>query len=319
MKGTEALIDRIGKTGSRAAIVPARRIEELRSEIEAMRGSGTFNGYQDYIAREIYRYGPDDPAFPFRSVAIIAAPSPPYADVFFSWKGERVPAKSLARSFRGRPDAAEEARKSLEAFCSERGIRAVEAPRLPLKRLAVRAGLARYGRNNIAYAEGMGSFLSLSAYFTDLPAEEGAWREAETMEACASCSACLGACPTQAIREDRFLLDNERCLSCYNEGPGDFPAWLPAGVHHSLYDCLICQLACPVDAPFLRTKAGPFEFDEAETEALLSGKGVEGFDPGSLEVARLLNFHDYRAAIPRNLRALIENHFAARGKEAFHG
>jgi epoxyqueuosine reductase len=38
-----------------------------------------------------------------------------------------------------------------------------------LKRLAVRSGLARYGRNNVTYVEGMGSFLELSASLTDMP------------------------------------------------------------------------------------------------------------------------------------------------------
>jgi epoxyqueuosine reductase len=32
---------------------------------------------------------------------------------------------------------------------------------LPLKSLAVRSGLAAYGRNNVCYVPGMGSFLEL--------------------------------------------------------------------------------------------------------------------------------------------------------------
>jgi epoxyqueuosine reductase len=319
MSEAETLVAEIGRSGSRAALVPAARIGELRAEIEDMRSGGGFNGYQQFIARDIYRYGPEDPAFSFGSVAIIASPVPPYADVCFNWKGERVMAKSMAIAFTGRPDAAQGARDRLESFFSERGRRAEAAPRLPLKRLAARSGLARYGRNNIAYAEGMGSFFSLSAYFTDLDAEGGTWKAPEPMAACASCSACLEACPTGAIREDRFLLDNERCLSCFNEGPGDFPEWLPADVHHTLYDCLKCQLACPADRPFLANKAGPFEFSEAETEALLSGKGIEGFGPESMANAMLMSFHLYLEAIPRNLRVLVENHFAKRGKEAVHG
>ncbi len=38
------------------------------------------------------------------------------------------------------------------------------------KLLAVRSGLARYGRNNISYVEGMGSFITLAAFVTVIPA-----------------------------------------------------------------------------------------------------------------------------------------------------
>ena len=39
----------------------------------------------------------------------------------------------------------------------------------PLKTLAAGAGLARYGRNNIAYVPGLGSYLMLAACVTDAP------------------------------------------------------------------------------------------------------------------------------------------------------
>ena len=38
----------------------------------------------------------------------------------------------------------------------------------PLKTLAAGAGLARYGRNNIAYVPGLGSYLQLAACVTDV-------------------------------------------------------------------------------------------------------------------------------------------------------
>ena len=41
-----------------------------------------------------------------------------------------------------------------------------------MKLAAVRSGLAQYGRNNICYVEGMGSFFSFHAYLTDRVFEE---------------------------------------------------------------------------------------------------------------------------------------------------
>ncbi|MFW5685834.1 MAG: 4Fe-4S double cluster binding domain-containing protein [Spirochaetota bacterium] len=121
------------------------------------------------------------------------------------------------------------------------------ASRLPLKRLAVSCGLAVYGRNNITYVAGMGSFLTLAAHYSNLEPEDLDWSEPVTAKACARCEACVAACPTGAIRADRFLIDNERCLSYFNESPGTFPPWLSANVHHCVYDCLICQSACPMN------------------------------------------------------------------------
>ena len=50
----------------------------------------------------------------------------------------------------------------------------------PLKPLAVRLGLVRYGRNNVTYAPGMGSYIQLLGYLTDasLPLPDG-WRPQE--------------------------------------------------------------------------------------------------------------------------------------------
>ena len=43
----------------------------------------------------------------------------------------------------------------------------------PLKTLAAAAGLARYGRNNIVYVPGLGSYLMLAACATDAPPPDG--------------------------------------------------------------------------------------------------------------------------------------------------
>ncbi len=45
----------------------------------------------------------------------------------------------------------------------------VARARIPVKLLAVRTGLAQYGRNNIAYVRNMGSLVRLDAFCTDAP------------------------------------------------------------------------------------------------------------------------------------------------------
>lgn len=49
---------------------------------------------------------------------------------------------------------------------------------LPLKLLAARSGLGSYGKNNICYVPGMGSYHRLMAFYSDDPASEDSWQEA---------------------------------------------------------------------------------------------------------------------------------------------
>ena len=85
------------------------------------------------------------------------------------------------------------------------------------ERLGVQSGLSEYGRNTITYVDGLGSNFSLAAYFSAMPCEDDKWRNVVTAEMCHSCSICIDNCPTGAIRKDRFLIDNQRCLSAMNE------------------------------------------------------------------------------------------------------
>jgi epoxyqueuosine reductase len=176
----------------------------------------------------------------------------------------------------------------------------------PLKTLAAGTGLARYGRNNITYVLGLGSYLMLAACVTDAPpSEDASWAAPQELERCAGCSACLRACPTGAILPDRFLLDTERCLTWVNEDHRPFPSWVEPAWHTCAVGCLRCQQVCPENASVDLVVAPPEEFDEAETAAILAGTPAE--ELGAETVARLRRCGlDYDPAlIARNLRALL--------------
>lgn len=99
---------------------------------------------------------------------------------------------------------------------------------LPFKRLAVQSGLAKYGRNNITYVDGMGSFCKYLALLTSVPCDGDSWREEPIMtETCEDCHLCINSCPKGAISKDRFLLYREKCVG----GGG----------------CSACQDCCPLN------------------------------------------------------------------------
>lgn len=287
--------------GDRLALVAVDRLAMLKDEIEAFGGGEELNGFQRWILEELYRYRPPATSFPARSVILVALPHPPYAQVQFAADGRHCDCQCLVMAdFAG-------THAYLSAHLASISCHLAEAPCLPLKRLAARSGLAVYGRNNICYVEGMGSYFSLAAYFTDLDGGDGGgWKELRTAASCDGCRACIRNCPTGAIREGRFLIDNERCLSCLNERGGDFPAWLPKSAHHGVYDCLRCQNVCPMNRPFSLNVPELFRFNDEETGMILAGRGVESFPPELKRKAMRLGLHRWPEGIPRNLRILFE-------------
>ncbi|MCG8484459.1 MAG: hypothetical protein MJA31_14195, partial [Clostridia bacterium] len=273
----ELLKQEISSQGDKFRIISIERLKDLKNDIEEFKNNEDLNGFQKYITNNIYQFKLPATDFDIHSIIIIASPTPSYAKVIFSWKGEKIPSISLARSYIGKKNAPTATKQYLTKFLKPLGYHIKSAKRLPLKRLAVRSGLAKYGRNNICYVDGMGSFLTLVAYLTDIPCVDDNWSEIRQMDNCSDCTVCLKNCPTGAITKDSFLINNQRCLSYFNEAPGDFPEWLPKSVHHCLYDCLMCQNICPKNKDYIDNVIGPIEFDEAETDLLLSEKAIKEF------------------------------------------
>jgi epoxyqueuosine reductase len=179
----------------------------------------------------------------------------------------------------------------------------------PLKALAAALGIVKYGRNNIAYTEEFGSYMQLYGYLTDAALEEEGPRAVrpQMLPQCESCGACLAACPTGAIGEDRLLLRAERCLTYANENPGPWPDWVPRGAHNALLGCLACQRACPAN-PELPVDEVGVRFTRGETAALLAegSPGEKRSETGFRTKLAWLGRPDAEDILARNLRALLD-------------
>jgi epoxyqueuosine reductase len=273
--------------------------------MERRRHAGDFEEvfYEEMLTRLDYALPAQLPDA--RSLIVATAPQP-QQKVGFHFKGK-------PRHFTVPPTYSSDTDGAVESVLTEAlrpaGFR-VHPARVPEKLLAVCSGLARYGKNNIAYVEGMGSFHRLAAFFSDLPPQEDNWVGLQALEQCDKCTACISRCPTGAIVSHRFLILAERCLTFHNERTAEFPDWIDPSWHNCLIGCMDCQLACPVNKRFFDWFEEGVSFTEEETTLVL-----EGVLPGQLpetaaEKLRRLGLLEDVELVTRNLAVLLKQHAA---------
>lgn len=109
------------------------------------------------------------------------------------------------------------------------------------KAWAAKSGLGWVGKHSLLLTKYIGSFYFVSELILDLELEY----DTPVTDHCGSCTACIDACPTNAIVADR-VVDGSKCISYFtielkNEIPisekGKFEDWI--------FGCDICQDVCP--------------------------------------------------------------------------
>jgi len=173
----------------------------------------------------------------------------------------------------------------------------------PLKLLAVRSGLARYGRNNLCYVEGQGCCSHLSAFLTTLPPSDFTWAAPTYMPECERCVRCQCTCPTGALENSGVVVD--RCLTRFNRMPGEYPEWIDKKWLNSLFGCLKCIGACPFNAPYLSDPEHMLTFCEADTATLLAAAAWEDVPAELAARFDCLGFPEFYPILLRNIRAIL--------------
>jgi epoxyqueuosine reductase len=295
------ICSKLEEKGYRGIVLPIEHVAQLKYDIEEYSSQGKVDAklYEKrltYFEFDIATHLPG-----VRSIIITAAPQPQRKITFHF--NEHTYSVIIPPTYYN--DTDDQIRKMLQNILNSNDYQLYPAA-LPLKSLAVHSGMAKYGKNNIAYVEGLGSFVRLKAFLSDMPTGRGDWLEPQVMKECDRCKACLNECPTRAIIPDRFLIHAERCITLFNEENEKFPEWIDPAWHNSLIGCMKCQLVCPVNKRFIKWVEEGEAFNEVETELILDGVPLDRIPP---ETAHKLNrgyMLEYLDVLPRNLRALLK-------------
>jgi epoxyqueuosine reductase len=298
----EKLFSMIREQGWSGQIIPIDHIEDLRNAIISRKEQGLIDEklYKDQLSFLSFDLPADLPGT--RSIIIIAVPTPQMR-IIFNWQGSRKPV-IVPPTYVSYTPRTENIQEVLAVWLKKEGYH-IAKPQLPLKTLAVFSGLAKYGRNNICYVDGMGSFLQLVGAFSDLPCGNDPWQEPKMLDRCESCVACINHCPTKAISRNRFLLHAENCLTYHNESASDFPAWINPEWHHCLIGCMRCQTICPENKAIIKWFEDRAEFTEKETALLIRGVPPDQLPEEMAVKIKSLEINENYHNLSRNLSMII--------------
>lgn len=130
---------------------------------------------------------------------------------------------------------------------------------IPERELAVRSGLGWQGRHTNVIAHGLGNFFFLSVILTT--ADITPDNNADVLEGCGSCTACMASCPTGAIVAPNTL-NPLRCISYWTiEAKTSIPVELRSLLGNNIFGCDICLNVCPWNRFAKATSLDGFNWD----------------------------------------------------------
>jgi epoxyqueuosine reductase len=106
---------------------------------------------------------------------------------------------------------------------------------------AAKSGIGWIGKNSLLLNKQMGSFFFLAELILDLELEP----DGPTKDYCGTCTACIDACPTDAIVGEG-VIDSNKCISYLTiELKDSIPQEFKGKMDNWIFGCDVCQDVCP--------------------------------------------------------------------------
>lgn len=109
------------------------------------------------------------------------------------------------------------------------------------KAWAAKSGLGWVGKNSNLITQKVGSFYFIAELIVDLELEY----DTPTTDHCGTCTACIDACPTEAIVAP-YVVDGSKCISYFTiELKENLPEDMKGKFNDWMFGCDVCQDVCP--------------------------------------------------------------------------
>lgn len=109
------------------------------------------------------------------------------------------------------------------------------------KSWAAKSGLGWVGKNTNLISKKVGSFFFIAELILDLELEY----DLPVADHCGSCTACIDACPTEALIQP-YQIDGSKCISYLTiELKDSIPSEFKGKMENWAFGCDICQTVCP--------------------------------------------------------------------------
>jgi epoxyqueuosine reductase len=109
------------------------------------------------------------------------------------------------------------------------------------KAWAAKSGLGWIGKHSNLLSKQAGSFYFIAELIVDLDLDY----DTPVTDHCGSCTACIDACPTQAIVEP-YKVDGSKCISYFTiELKNEIPSSVSGQFDDWMFGCDVCQDVCP--------------------------------------------------------------------------
>jgi epoxyqueuosine reductase len=109
------------------------------------------------------------------------------------------------------------------------------------KTWAAKSGLGWIGKNSNLLTKQVGSFYFIAELIIDLELDY----DTPVTDHCGSCTACIDACPTQAIIQP-YVVDGSKCISYLTiELKDEIPNQFAGQMDNWMFGCDVCQDVCP--------------------------------------------------------------------------